>query len=99
MTVRELAARAVTVRVGGRTLLEEYDFVTVAGELLGLSGASGSGKTTFLRVLAGLIEADSGDVRVDDETVRSHDGRRLALDMPIPALVDERRSRREAAYS
>ena len=35
------------------------------GQIMGLVGASGSGKSTLLNLLAGLAEADSGEIRLD----------------------------------
>jgi multiple sugar transport system ATP-binding protein len=48
---------------------------------LAVVGPSGAGKTTLLRVIAGLLRAQSGDVRLDDESIadRPPQGRRIAL--------------------
>src|SRR3954470_7821539 len=40
-------------------------FALAAGEQLALRGESGSGKTTFLNLIAGILAADSGKVMVD----------------------------------
>ncbi len=37
------------------------------GTMFGLLGTNGAGKTTLLRMLAGIIEADSGEIRIDGE--------------------------------
>lgn len=44
-------------------------FALGAGAQLGLRGESGSGKTTFLHLIAGILAADSGTVNVDGETM------------------------------
>lgn len=36
------------------------------GIMFGLLGTNGAGKTTLLRMLAGILEADSGEIRIDD---------------------------------
>jgi NitT/TauT family transport system ATP-binding protein len=48
--------------VGGRAVLEDIDFTLKSGEIVGCLGKSGSGKSTFLRILAGLIPATGGGV-------------------------------------
>ena len=48
---------------GGRTtIFENITFELDSGAILRLSGASGSGKTTFMNVMSGLIKPDSGSV-------------------------------------
>jgi ABC-type Fe3+/spermidine/putrescine transport system ATPase subunit len=61
------AAAAASVRglsksFGKTTVLEDINFEVSEGESLVLLGASGSGKTTILRIIAGLEEPDSGRV-------------------------------------
>ncbi|HEX8888243.1 MAG TPA: ATP-binding cassette domain-containing protein, partial [Pyrinomonadaceae bacterium] len=54
--------RAVSKKFKGTVVLEDIDFDVAEGESLVLLGASGSGKTTILRVIAGLEEPDTGRV-------------------------------------
>jgi NitT/TauT family transport system ATP-binding protein len=46
-----------------RSVLEHVDFTLHEGEIVALLGQSGSGKSTMLRIMAGLISADHGDVK------------------------------------
>lgn len=48
----------LTMTVGEKTLFENIDFTIYAGERAGLIGVNGTGKSTFLSILAGQIEAD-----------------------------------------
>ncbi len=48
--------------VGGRAVLQDVNFTLRAGEIVACLGKSGSGKSTFLRILAGLIPATGGGV-------------------------------------
>lgn len=57
------AAESITVDLGGRAVLRGIDFDVRAGEVVALLGRNGAGKTTLLRTLAGLTDADRGDVR------------------------------------
>jgi NitT/TauT family transport system ATP-binding protein len=50
-----------------RPVLEGVDFRLAEGEIVSLLGQSGSGKSTMLRIMAGLIPADSGEVRLRDQ--------------------------------
>src|SRR5438067_918413 len=45
-----------------RSVLEGVDFTLNEGEIVALLGQSGSGKSTMLRIMAGLIAADGGQV-------------------------------------
>lgn len=54
----------------GRPLLRDISFDVMAGEIVCLLGPSGTGKTTLLRIIAGLEEADAGQVIFDDKNLR-----------------------------
>jgi sulfate transport system ATP-binding protein len=56
------SVRAVSKSFKGTSVLEDIDFDVADGESLVLLGASGSGKTTILRIIAGLEEPDTGRV-------------------------------------
>ncbi len=59
-----LRVEGVTVRLGGRTVLNEVSFQVGAGEFTGLIGPNGAGKTTLFRVILGLQPPATGSVRV-----------------------------------
>jgi ABC-2 type transport system ATP-binding protein len=60
-----LEARGVVRRFPGVTALASVSLAVAPGELLGLVGPDGAGKTTLIRALTGLIDVDEGDVLVD----------------------------------
>jgi branched-chain amino acid transport system ATP-binding protein/sulfate-transporting ATPase len=57
-----LAARSLTKRFGGVLAIDHLDLEVAQGEILGLIGPNGSGKTTFFNVVTGIYGADSGSV-------------------------------------
>ncbi len=57
-----LAARNLTCRRDNRTLFSGLSFSVSAGEIVHVDGANGAGKTSLLRILAGLSRADGGEV-------------------------------------
>jgi len=60
-----LSAKKLTRRFGGVVALYELDLDVAAGEILGLIGPNGSGKTTFFNVVTGLYSADAGKIAFD----------------------------------
>jgi ATP-binding cassette subfamily F protein 3 len=57
-----LSVSGISKSYGDQTLFGEMDFVVERGERLGIVGPNGSGKTTFLRIVANDIPPDSGSV-------------------------------------
>jgi NitT/TauT family transport system ATP-binding protein len=74
--VRDVGVRFTSAE-GPRQILESISFDVWPGQILGIVGRSGTGKTTLLRVLGGLLPATSGVVELD--------GRRVVG--PSPAVV------------
>jgi len=59
-----LAARELSVDLGGRRVLEGVSFEVAEGELAALCGPNGGGKTTLLRAALGLVEVAGGTLEV-----------------------------------
>lgn len=65
-----LKVNKLTVLRGDRCLFEGLSFRVSSGELLLLEGENGSGKTSLLKALAGILEAESGDIRWNGRDIR-----------------------------
>lgn len=61
----------VTRRISGCTILDNVSTGIEKGKILSLLGSSGSGKTSLLRVIAGLDRPDSGEIRIKGRIVSS----------------------------
>lgn len=57
-----LACEGLSMRFGGLVALDELSLGVNAGEILGLIGPNGSGKTTFFNVITGIYQASGGRV-------------------------------------
>jgi len=57
-----LSARSVSLSYGAEKILDDASLVIHEGERLGLLGRNGSGKSTFLKIIAGANPPDSGEV-------------------------------------
>lgn len=69
MTAAGLALDQVTLRLGGRVVLDDLSLDVRPGELLALVGPNGSGKTTALRMLTGALMPDVGRALIDGRSV------------------------------
>jgi ATP-binding cassette subfamily F protein uup len=56
------SARSVSVSYGAQRILDESALVVHEGERVGLLGRNGSGKSTFLKIVAGTMQPDSGEI-------------------------------------
>ncbi|MET0506765.1 MAG: ABC transporter ATP-binding protein [Burkholderiaceae bacterium] len=64
---------SVTFGYGDRPILADLDLVVRRGDVVGLMGGSGSGKTTVLRLISAQLRPDRGRVRVDGQDVNALD--------------------------
>jgi iron complex transport system ATP-binding protein len=73
-----LYAESLTLSREGRPILEEVDISLSRGEMLGLIGPNGAGKSTLLRLIAGVLQADTGQLWLDGKPLHEYTRRERA---------------------
>lgn len=73
------------MKFGNKTVIEDLSFDVKKGEVFGLLGANGSGKTTTIRALLGFYKASGGELLVDGKVYNPED-----LDVTVGYLPEER---------
>ncbi len=68
-----LSIRGVEKQYDGNPVLKKLSFSLDRGVQLGIAGATGSSKTTLLRIIAGLLQADGGSVWLDGKRIEGPD--------------------------
>jgi rhamnose transport system ATP-binding protein len=70
--------------------VRDVSFEVRAGEVFGLSGLVGAGRTELARILFGITPADSGTIRLNDQTIEIHSPQQ-AIDKGIGYVPEDRR--------
>jgi len=73
-----IKAENLVWKIGKKTILDGVSFEAKPGKMLGLLGPNGSGKTSLLRLLAGLKRPHSGDISLDGKNIGSISRRTIA---------------------
>jgi ABC-type branched-subunit amino acid transport system ATPase component/ABC-type branched-subunit amino acid transport system permease subunit len=67
-----LEISGLTVRFGGVTAISDLSFSIHAGEVVGLIGANGAGKTTVIDAISGFVPRYTGQIRLDGAEMEGH---------------------------
>jgi branched-chain amino acid transport system ATP-binding protein len=88
-----LNVTSLVKRFGGFSALDGLSFHVASGEILGLVGPNGSGKTTAINVISGLYAPDGGEVRFDGASIGGvashklvHSGINRTFQVPKPFM-------------
>jgi ABC-type Fe3+/spermidine/putrescine transport system ATPase subunit len=76
-----LTASNISKSLGGKTVLDHFSLTLKESEIIALLGNSGCGKTTFLRIVAGLETPDNGTILIsgNDITMQAAEKRNIGL--------------------
>src|ERR1019366_6361889 len=58
-------ARGLIRRFGSALAVQDINFTVTRGEIFGLVGPDGAGKSTIMRMLAGVLRPDTGEIRLE----------------------------------
>lgn len=99
--MESLIVRELNKKFDGKDALNDINFEAAGGEFLSILGPSGCGKTTLLRILIGLIRADSGSITLDgrDITNASPDKRDMGIVFQNYALFENMTVQRNVEYA
>ncbi len=96
-----LTINGITVRLGGRAILDRATAAIPPGSKVGLIGRNGAGKSTLMKVMVGQLEADEGEIEMPRRTRLGYIAQEapsgttspfdavLAADVERAALLDE----------
>jgi ABC-2 type transport system ATP-binding protein len=89
----------VTRRFGRFVAVDQVDLRVSPGEVIGLLGANGAGKTTFIRMLLGLLPVSAGEVRLFGEPPSRGTRRRIGYVPQTLGLYDDLTAAENLAFS
>jgi len=96
--MNQLTTQQLTLSIAGKRICQQLDLRLEPGQIWGILGRNGIGKTTLLHTLAGLREADSGDIFVSENNINDLTRKQIAQKMglllqhiedPFPSTVLE----------
>ena len=85
MSAPIIQARGITKRFGDFTAVDDLSLTVAAGSIYAFLGANGSGKSTTIRMLIGLLAPTAGEIEVDGVDVLRH--RRRVRDPRAPRVT------------
>ena len=87
MSSADLVASAVVKRFAGHTAVDSISFSVAHGSFFSILGPSGCGKTTLLRMIAGFIAPDSGDIAIGGKSMAGVAPNRRPVNMVFQQLA------------
>ncbi len=82
-----LEVNDLNVSYGGRQILKNVNLCANKGEIIGIIGPNGSGKTTFLKSIAKYLKPDSGTIRIDKKNIYNMESKEIARNVAVVSQV------------
>jgi branched-chain amino acid transport system ATP-binding protein len=73
----------LSVRYGAAVALDGVSLSVAAGDMVALVGSNGAGKSTLLNALSGVVEKESGEIRIQGRLAHVPEGRQLFPDLTV----------------
>ena len=73
-----LEVKNISYSVGDNKILKDISFKCQSGEIIGIIGPNGSGKTTLLKTINGINSINSGDILLNEKSIKAHNEKELA---------------------
>src|SRR3990167_950640 len=83
----DLQVARVTKRYGNHLAVDDLSFSVTRGSFFSILGPSGCGKTTLLRMIAGFVEPDSGDIHIGGHSMAGMAPNRRPVNMVFQHLA------------
>ena len=73
-----LSVQNVTKNFGGLTAVDQITFDVMEHDVVGLIGPNGSGKTTMLNVISGMLRSSGGKIKLYGKNIARHSANRIS---------------------
>lgn len=76
---------SVNISLLGRKIIDDISFNANSGDIIGIAGVNGAGKTTCIKAISGILEAQSGEIKIDGQNIKTN---RQAIQNKIGLLLE-----------
>lgn len=77
-----ISAQSIAADYGQGVVISDIDFEIKPGESFGLMGLNGAGKTTFIKILLGLLEPSHGSIKIENQDRLTHETKHKIAYLP-----------------
>ena len=76
---------SVNISLLGRKIIDDISFNANSGDIIGIAGVNGAGKTTCIKAISGILETQSGEIKIDGQNIKTN---RQAIQNKIGLLLE-----------